>query len=202
MKKINLLICSFIIIFVAFFSMSNVLAIEAEHPCWQYDSSTNGKNECNNGTGKYACVWNEKYGFCNTDQLTYVACGGAREIPSMVPELVSFAVNLLKIATPIILVLVSVISLFKAMAASKEDEIKKAQSSLIRRIIAAVLVFFVVSIVQFVIFKVSDNNDENDISSCLDCFLNNKCEKTTYYKASVNGEDICRTVDGNPIDCE
>lgn len=145
----------------------------------------------------YACVWNEtKYGnYCNTDNLLYVACGEAFDIPHRAPELISLAVNLLKIATPIILIFVSVISLLKALAASKEDEIKKAQSSLIKKIIAAVMVFFIIQIVQFVISKVADSSEKGGVESCLACFLNNDCEKSLYYKVNIAGDYKCISVD-------
>ena len=156
------------------------------------------KTACENNQ-YFACIWNEsEYGnYCNTDTLLYVACGDAFDIPHQAPSLISFLVNLLKIATPIILIFVSVITLFKAIMASKEDEIKKAQSSLIKKIIAAVMVFFVISIVQFVISKVADSSDQGGMESCLSCFLNNDCESSVYYKTNVGGTYICTYIDGS-----
>lgn len=155
-------------------------------------------SSCNNNNF-YACIWNEtEYGnYCNTDNLLYVACGESFDIPNRVPEITSLLVNLLKVGTPIILILVSVITLFKAITASKEDEIKKAQSSLIKKIIAAVMVFFIVSIVQFVISKVADSSEQGGIESCLSCFLNNDCENSVYYKTNVGGKYICTYIDGS-----
>lgn len=162
-----------------------------------YDNKT--KTGCNNAIG-VACLWIDddraagtKGGYCNVDNLQYVYCGdGARDLPTFLPYLISMLVNLLKIATPIILIIVSILSLVKALAASKEDEIKKAQSALIRKMIAAAMVFFVISIVQFVILKVSNTDDEADgFSSCLSCFLNNDCAKNTYYKTTVSGVTYC-----------
>lgn len=152
----------------------------------------------------FACLWIEtdKGGYCNVDNLQYVTCGESTDIPPEVPRLISFAVNLLKIITPIILIVVSIITLLKALTASKEDEIKKAQSSLITKIIAAALIFFITSIVQFIIFKVADSSEVNGISSCLSCFLNNDCGNTTYYKFNIGGEYYCRTLSGEFIDCQ
>ena len=151
----------------------------------------------------FACIWNENEdygGYCNVDKLQYVKCGEAFDIPHQVPELISFLVNFLKIVTPIILIFVSIITLFKAIVASKEDEIKKAQSSLIKKIIAAVMVFFVISIVQFVIMKVADSTDQGGLDSCLSCFLNNDCEET-YYKTNVGGKNICTYLNGTDAEC-
>ena len=165
--------------------------------CVNYKTKPSCKNS--GSTGDVACVWNEtKYGnYCNVDNLMFVACGDAIDIPYQVPGLISFLVNLLKIATPIILIVISIISLLKALAASNEDEIKKAQKSLIRKIAAAVLVFFVISIVQFVIFIVADDEIQSDynnltevdnLSDCLNCFLNNDCEENIYYRTNIGGD--------------
>jgi len=154
-----------------------------------------GKSECERR--EFMWVGSEEDGYCNIDNLKFVYCGDAKDIPSYVPRIVSLIVNLLKIATPIILIFVSIISLLKAVASTNEDEIKKAQKGLTRKIIAAVLVFFVIQIVQFVIMKVADtttpsdiNNqtEANNVSSCLSCFLNNDCSGSTYYRYYLYGE--------------
>ena len=149
------------------------------------------------GNEFYSCIWNnfemdgKSYTYCNTDSLLYVKCGDAKDIPYQVPQVVSFAVNFLKILTPLILIFVSIISLLKAISAGNEDEMKKAQKGLIRKIIAAVMVFFIISIVQFVIMKVADDGAETEnLSDCLNCFLNNKCKESVYFKTYIGSELI------------
>ena len=63
---------------------------------------------------------------------------------------------LLQWAIPIILILFGAIDLGKAVIASKEDEMKKAQGTLIKRIVYAVLIFFLFFIVNLVIGLVAD----------------------------------------------
>ena len=75
--------------------------------------------------------------------------------------------------------------------ASKEDEMQKATQGLKRRVIAAAMVFFVISIVQFVIFKVADSSETGSIGDCLSCFINNKCDGSEYFKTNVNGRYEC-----------
>ena len=185
---------------------------EVDTPISCLDFAEKADSSAKKGTAEYyscennpyfACIWVEtdSGGYCNTDKLQYVSCGDAVDIPPEVPSLISFFVDLLKILTPIILIFTSIITLFKAMSASKEDEIKKATSTLVRRIIAAVLVFFVISIVQFVIMKVADTSEKKNLSTCLSCFLNNDCSDNTYYKTNVSGEYECHSLDGSEIDC-
>ena len=149
------------------------------------------KSKCEQGTENYSCVWNKEYKFCNTDNLVYVKCKNTQDIPVMVPQLISFIFNFLKIVTPIILVIISIITLLKALAASKEDEIKKAQNSLIKKLIAGALIFFIASIVQFVVLKVADNDEGEEFMDCVNCFLNNNCKDTAYYKTNISGEEMC-----------
>lgn len=186
-KKITNLVL--VAVLIAFIGIVNVGAV-----CRDYKT----EKECITSKD-FSCVWNENEikSYCNTDNLTYVSCGDAYDIPSQVPALVSFAVNLLKIATPIILIIVSIITLVKAVAASKEDEIKKAQTSLIKKIIAAALIFFVTSIVQFVILKVADGTEHTSISSCMSCFLNNDCSDNVYYKSAIGNRYKCTYLKNN-----
>lgn len=154
----------------------------------------------------FSCVWNKTTanpdgGYCNTDNLQYVKCGDSFDIPKDAPRLISFFVNFLKILAPILLIILSIITLLKALAASNEDQIKKAQKSLISKIIAAVMVFFVVSIVQFVIMKVADSGETDAMSKCLSCFLNNDCEDNIYYKTNVGGEYFCTGINGDSLEC-
>lgn len=153
-----------------------------------------GKENCENNRN-FACMWVEKtvngkeWNYCNYDKLTYVSCGTVMDLPSKLPSITSFLVNILKIATPIILIVVSMLSLIKAVAASKEDDIKKAQNTLIKRLIAAALVFFIIQITQFVMLKVSDEKTEHDdMKACLSCLLNNSCAPNLYYK--TQGVDL------------
>lgn len=59
-------------------------------------------------------------------------------------------VRLLQWLIPMALILFGLIDLGKAVIAGKEDEMKKAQGTLIKRCIYAVAVFLVVTIVSFV----------------------------------------------------
>lgn len=102
-------------------------------------------------------------------------CGGTNLIFSgTFPYIVSTIVTVIKIAVPILLIIFGMLDLGKAVIASKEDEIKKGQQTFIKRAIAAVIVFFVIQVVQIIVRFVS-GNDQN-IASCFNCFINGKAE--------------------------
>lgn len=65
-----------------------------------------------------------------------------------VMALVKLIMNIICIIVPIVMIIMGTIDLFKAVTAGKDDEIKKKQQTLIKRIIAGVIVFLVPTIVS------------------------------------------------------
>lgn len=59
--------------------------------------------------------------------------------------------NIIKILVPIIIVIMGSVDLVKAVVASKEDEIKKGYSILIKRLIVGIIIFFIPGLVGFII---------------------------------------------------
>lgn len=72
---------------------------------------------------------------------------------------------------PIILIVLGTIDLGKAVIASKEEEIKKAQQMFIRRLIYAVAVFFVVTIVTLVFSLFSTTGKDSNLTEIADSWL-------------------------------
>ena len=107
------------------------------------------------------------------DLDTLYRCGNLGfDFSGTFPYLVSTAVLLIKIIVPILLIIFGMLDLGKAVAASKEDEIKKGQQMFIKRVVAAVIVFFVIQIVQLLIGFVS--NKDRSVSNCFNCFVNGR----------------------------
>jgi len=102
--------------------------------------------------------------------LTYTCGDIGISFSGMLPYVVSVIVLAIKIVVPIVLIIFGMIDLAKAIMAQKEDEIKKGQQTFIKRCIAAVIVFFVVMLVQTIVSFIS--NDNSDVTSCLKCFIN------------------------------
>lgn len=163
--------------------------------------------KCKGKVSGFNKIWNEKYGFLSVDGLAYVSCGkdikscpkegaingsAAYDIPVAIPDLISYAVTALKIATPIILIIMGMIQLVKGIISQSEDEIKKSQSGLIKKFMAAGMIFFMVTIVQFVINLVSDSTEKNSFASCLSCFLNGttKCNSVYYREKNKTCKNI------------
>ena len=116
--------------------------------------------------------------FCGySGGISKVSCGNLTGIPEKIPELTSFAFTLVQIAVPIILILLGSIDLMKGLTAQKEDEIKKGQKVLVKRIITGVIIFFVVVVVKFLVSIVADSTNSIDIVDCIDCFLSDNCRR-------------------------
>lgn len=77
--------------------------------------------------------------------------GDGNGIPQIVGDLVHYVYLGIKIVVPVLLVIFAMLDLGKAIVAKKEEDIKKYQSSCIKRIITGLLVFLVVVIVEFLL---------------------------------------------------
>ena len=107
-------------------------------------------------------------------QLLYSGCPGVADIPDQLIDIVSTIVTIMKFGIPLLLIIFGMLDLGKAVMASKEDEIKKGQQLFIKRVIAAVIAFFVVFVVQLVVNVAASGNEASDIWECVNVFVNGR----------------------------
>ncbi len=107
--------------------------------------------------------------FFNFLDTAGVTCGDGVEIGGQIVSIIRVIFNGIKIGVPIILIIVGMIGMGKAIASQKEDDIKKAQNTLIKQAIAAVLVFLMFQIVQIVMSVIGVKNSSN--WSCVQVIL-------------------------------
>lgn len=100
---------------------------------------------------------------------TYIDCGRIQRVPIKVIELSNKAINIIQVIVPVILIITKGIDLLKAISSQKEDDIKKAQSLFVKRLILAVLIYFVFVIVKLI---VSIIGNDDGIWKCTECLVN------------------------------
>ena len=105
-------------------------------------------------------------------------CSDFVAVDAKIPNAVHIIIVVLQIAIPVLLVIFGTIDFLKAVTSSKEDEIKKGRTTFIQRVIAAVIVFFIVAIVKLIV-SFAGGNDSPDIIKCANCFLNGVDAKGT-----------------------
>lgn len=93
------------------------------------------------------------------------------DIDSKITNAVHLIILIIQVAVPVLLVIFGSIDFVKAIVQSKEDEIKKGQQTFIKRLIAGILVFFVIAIVKLIVSFAAEGNDKNTIVDCVNCFL-------------------------------
>ena len=108
------------------------------------------------------------------DNSDSFSCGDGylTDIPGSLLRVTSLLYTLFQVVIPVILVIICSIDLIKAMAGQKEDEIKKGQHLLIKRLIQAIIIFFVFAIVKFLVSVVSENS--SSVIDCVNCFIDGK----------------------------
>ena len=106
----------------------------------------------------------------------------------IVPTFTVGLVNLVKVIIPILLVAFGMIDLAKAVMANDEKVMKEAQSKFIKRIIYAVIIFFIVAIVQLIfgtLAKASAKSQTGEVSqtninACIACFISDPAQCRNY----------------------
>lgn len=106
------------------------------------------------------------------DFIGNATCGGTGfEFHPSLPNFTSVLYDLLKIATPVIIIITGMLDMLKAVSAQKEDDIKKAQQKFVRRLLAGAVVFLVFVIVETVINTFVEKTDAQGAMQCVNCFL-------------------------------
>ena len=99
--------------------------------------------------------------------LDYTCGSGGLVFSGTFPKVISTIVLIIKIVVPILLIVFGMLDLGKAVMASKEDEIKKGQQTFIKRIVAAVIVFFVIQLTQTIIRFVSGKDAPSVVNALI-----------------------------------
>lgn len=129
------------------------------------------------------------------DDFTCTALGNDILIDTQLADIVHLIILIIQIAIPILLVVFGMMDLTKGVMAQKEDEIKKGQQTFVKRLVAAVIVFFVIAVVKLVVNAVAKN--DSGIMACANCFLEGSdsdgCNATTQ---TVETEETEETDEG------
>ena len=109
----------------------------------------------------------------------YVCGSDALAIPKDFPMFTSRIITLVQILVPSILIISSMIRYFKVVMSDPLKSGTETNKSFIRSIIAAVIIFIMVSIVKFA-FNIYDKaNGSSNSTSCVSCFINGSCGSVT-----------------------
>ena len=148
----------------------SLIPICAFADCSDCDVSNCEECGCEKSSNGTKCVY-------STFKDNLVSCGNHKltNIPGIIPKVSSTVYSIIQVAVPILLVLFGSIDLVKGIIAAKDDEIKKGQQLLIKRLIAGALVFFAFVIVKFVISIAADENS-GALIKCSECFVEGKCD--------------------------
>lgn len=125
-------------------------ALKSKKPSATYAYASNKKNGRQITKEMYIETFESAYG--DKQELldpTQLTCEGI--FTSDIKDMISTALKYPRIIVPILLILFGTLDFAKAVISSKEDEMKKAQSKFIRRLIAGVAVFLVPVFIDVII---------------------------------------------------
>lgn len=168
-------------ILVMMFSMFIILPVKAEMidyksatACQRANCEREGdklNTESCNDKGIEACESEKK----SEPDDSITMCGTSIKMDSRIPKFVSNIYNLLKIVTPIVLILFGMLDFAKATMNSDASALNKAGKKFVNRLIAGAAVFFVFIIVQFSVQLLAQAGAGSTMD-CANCLLNNQCK--------------------------
>lgn len=106
------------------------------------------------------------------ESIKYKSCGGINRIPKFLPTLTTSLYKTIKFLVPLLLIVMGIKDFVQAMISKDENTMKEQQKKFIKRIVAAIVIFFLLSLVQFFI-RLANADNKEDTLSCIDCLINN-----------------------------
>ena len=96
-------------------------------------------------------------------------------------NVLGYVVTIIKIVIPLILIILGMIDLGKAVISSEEKAMSKSVSALLKRFIAAVIVFFIPTIVSalFNALALMSDATKADYNVCVQCLTGGSCDTST-----------------------
>ena len=101
-------------------------------------------------------------------------------------RVIGYVIYIIRIAIPIIIILLGTIDLGKAVIAGEDKKVKEAQKSFVMRIVYGVAIFFVFTIVEVIFGILGINFDKGDPKICWDCATKPNSDRCISY---ISGED-------------
>ncbi len=134
--------------------------------------SKENTNESSNGTENK----NESGGQTSRPSVTNYCSNDLELLKTF--KFIGRILSIIKILIPLIIIILGFIDFFRAVIASKDDEIKKSMKSLLFRVISGVVIFFLPTIINLVFMLIDDwGNYRTDYSVCSTCVTNpSKCK--------------------------
>lgn len=90
-------------------------------------------------------------------------CGDAAV--SNIMYLLGVVVAVIRIAVPIILIVIGMVDLVKALTSQDDKQIKSATSLIVKRVVIAIAIFLVPTVVRLVMNLIS----QNEYQQCINC---------------------------------
>lgn len=87
-------------------------------------------------------------------------------------QFVGYIITIVKIAIPILIIAFGLLDFGKAVVGSKDELIKKSAISLLRRVVAGIVIFFLPTLVLTIFDTIDDyKNNGSSFTNCKACLL-------------------------------
>lgn len=121
-----------------------------------------------------------------------VRCGDTY-FPKALADLSRNLINYIQILVPVIIILIGMIELVRAIMAGDEKKMDEVKPSLVKKVIAGVMIFLVIAIVKFAFGLIPE--ETNEVFDCVSIFLV-ESKNENYCPSRTNGDEYSTEEDG------
>lgn len=112
---------------------------------------------------------------CDRNNFACAGFLGSQGIPGDLVRIIHYIYLAIQVIVPVLLIIFGMIELAKAITVQKEEEIKRAQGSFMKKLIVAVIIFLVFSIVRFVFYFANSDKDSAKVWGCVNQLIDGNC---------------------------
>lgn len=89
--------------------------------------------------------------------------------PLKIFKIVGIALNIIKICVPLLIIIMGSIDLAKAVVSGDDKDVKESTTKLVKRFVAGIIVFFIPTIIFYVLGLVNNSSSSSAFNNCNTC---------------------------------
>lgn len=89
---------------------------------------------------------------------------------------IGIIIGIIKVAVPVLIIITSMITFVKVIISGKEEDFRESAKTVVKKVIAGILIFLIPDIIDFVFNNVVDTTNSSNFKACETCLTKvNSC---------------------------
>lgn len=90
--------------------------------------------------------------------------------------IIGIIIGIIKVAVPVLIIITSMITFVKVITSGKEDDLKQSAMTVVKKVVAGILIFLIPDLIDYVFNNIVDTNNTSNFKACETCLTKpNSC---------------------------